>query len=133
MNSPVVKAALRGQNSNGFWGPADSMYYPKYRGTTHSLLVLAEMGATRTKKIEQAINHLFSFQRDSGHFLINLPKTAKGRASIVTDGCCLDGNILYYLNHFGYLEDPRTKKLIAFLIKDHSEENGGVALQIVSH
>jgi hypothetical protein len=53
------------------------------------------------------------------------PKTARGYASKVTDGCCLDANILHYLNHFGYLDDPRTGKLIGFLLEDHSPEEAG--------
>ena len=101
------------------------MYNPKYTATTHTLLILAELGARRNLKIEKAIEYLFKFQRNSGHFRLNLPKTEKGKDSIVNDGCCIDGNILYYLNHFGYLEDPRTEKLINFQIEYHSDDDGG--------
>ena len=53
------------------------------------------------------------------------PKTSRGKASKVTDGCCLDANILYYLNHFSYIDDPRTKKTIDFLLEDHDYVNSG--------
>jgi len=125
MDSPPVRAILDAQDPEGHWGNPMDMYNPKYRATTHSLLVLAELGATRTPAIERAVEHMFLYQRDSGHFLIGVPKTAKGRASVVTDGCCIDGNILYYLNHFGYLGDPRTQRLVDFLVGDHAMEDAG--------
>jgi hypothetical protein len=83
------------------------------------------MGATRTHMIEKAIEHVFQFQRNSGHFLTKLPKSERGKNSVVKDGCCFDGNILYYLNHFGYLEDPRTRKLLEFIYDYYDKDNKG--------
>jgi hypothetical protein len=125
MRSTPVRAALEAQHPDGHWERPDNMYLPKYTAGTHSLLILAELGARRTPAIERGIEHLFSFQRDSGHFLTELPKTARGRASKVTDGCCLDANVLYYMVHFGYLEDPRVQSLLDFLVEDHSMEDAG--------
>ncbi|RDE16753.1 MAG: hypothetical protein C4K48_00920 [Candidatus Thorarchaeota archaeon] len=125
MATPCVKSILKAQKNDGYWDSPDDMYRPKYTASTHTLLILAELGMKRTPQIEKAIEYLFSFQRDSGHFLIVLPKSEKGRESTVNDGCCIDGNILYYLVHFGYLEDPRTKKLIDFQIEYHSDDVGG--------
>ncbi len=125
MNSQCVKAILNEQASEGHWGNPDDMYNPKYRATTHNLLILAELGTKRVPKIENAVENIFQFQRDSGHFLITRPKTEKGRASVVKDGCCLDGNILFYILHFGYLNDQRTKKLIQFQEDYYSAKDGG--------
>lgn len=125
MAFPCIQKIFAAQGSQGQWGKSNDMYSPKYTATTHTLLILAELGAKRTSNIEKAIEHLFQFQRTSGHFLRDLPKTEKGKSSIVKDGCCLDGNILYYLIHFGYLTDERTKKLIDFQVEYHSDDAGG--------
>jgi hypothetical protein len=125
MQSPCIKAILEAQKSEGYWGMKESMYLPKYTATTHTLLILAELGADSTPAIRQAIEFMFSFQRNSGHFWVVAPKSEKGKASTMTDGCCVDGNVLYYLIHFGFLDDPRTKKLIGFLVADHSSKDYG--------
>jgi hypothetical protein len=125
MESPPVRAILEAQKPEGHWVHREDMYLPKYRATTHSLLILAELGARRTAAIERGLEHIFEFQRDSGHFLTSLPKTAKGRASVVKDGCCLDANVLYYMSHFGYLDDPRVVRLLDFIVGYHSAEEAG--------
>jgi hypothetical protein len=120
-----IKKILEAQSPEGYWVNPTNMYLPKYTATTHSLLILAEMGAKRTPAIERGVENIFKFQRDSGHFLINLPKNKRGRSSKVKDGCCLDGNILYYLIYFGYFKDSRTQNLINFLIENHNTKNAG--------
>lgn len=125
MESNLVKRILAEQTPEGYWGSAEDLYLPKYKATTHQLLILAEHGARKTHEIEKAIEHVYRFQRNSGHFLTLLPKTEKGKNSIVKDGCCYDGNILHYLVHFGYLDDPRTGKLLDFLYDYYDKENTG--------
>jgi hypothetical protein len=125
MKSVEIKKILSEQNVEGYWVHKEDMYLPKYRATTHQLLLLAEMGATKTNRIEKAIEHVYQFQRNSGHFLTKLPKSKRGKDSIVKDGCCFDGNILYYLNHFGFLEDPRTRNLLEFIYEYYDKVNSG--------
>lgn len=125
MGSALVKTIIAAQKLGGYWEKEENMYLPKYTATTHQLLVLAEYGATRTPEIDKAIEHVFRFQRNSGHFLTELPKSEKGRNSVVKDGCCFDGNVLVYLNHFGYLEDSRTRKLLEFIYDYYDNENTG--------
>ena len=125
MSSPCMKTILEAQRGEGHWVNYNNMYLPKYTATTHTLLILAELGAKKTPDIEKAIEYLFMFQRNSGHFLTDLPKTEKGKDSIVKDGCCIDGNVLFYLIHFGYLSYTRTEKLIDFQVEYHSDDVGG--------
>jgi len=125
MESECVRHILKSLNPDGYWESRNNMYVPKYTATTHNLLILYEFGTKLTDSLKRAIEHVFLYQRDSGHFLMNIPKTDKGRASIVKDACCFDGNILVYLIHFGYLEDERTQKLIQFQINYHSNDVGG--------
>ncbi|MFW9920069.1 MAG: nitrogen fixation protein NifH [Candidatus Thorarchaeota archaeon] len=125
MNSACVQAILKEIHPEGYWGKEDDMYNPKYTATTHNLLILAEFGMERIPIIEKAIEHAYLFQRKSGHFLMDLPKTDKGYDSIIKDGCCYDGNILFYLIHFGYLDDTRTQRLISFQEDYYSSEEGG--------
>jgi hypothetical protein len=125
MESPTVTALLAAMNPEGYWENQDDMYLPKYTASTHQLLILAELGARRTPMIEKAVEHIFRFQRNSGHFLTKLPKTERGRDSAVKDGCCFDGNVLYYLIRFGYLDDPRTQKTLGFQVDYHDDDNAG--------
>ena len=41
------------------------------------------------------------------------------------DGCCLDANVLYYMAHFGYIDDPRVGRLLDFIVDYHSMEDAG--------
>jgi len=125
VESAIVTAILGAMNPEGYWENPDDMYLPKYTATTHQLLILAELGARRTPEIEKAVEHIFMFQRNSGHFLTEMPKTERGRDSAVKDGCCLDGNVLYYLIHFGYMDDPRTQRTLDFQVEYHDDENAG--------
>ena len=48
MEAPEVKAILAAQHPEGFWVHEKDMYLPKYKATTHQLLILAELGAKKT-------------------------------------------------------------------------------------
>jgi hypothetical protein len=124
MASEPVRRILTAQKPGGWWEDERNMYLPKYTSTTHSLLLLAELGASLVPEIRRGVEYLLLSQRHSGHFLTDIPATEKGYSSSVRDGCCLDANILYYLIHFGYLDDPRTKKLLDFIVDYHSSDAG---------
>lgn len=78
MRSVPVKKILGAQNEAGYWVDEKDMYLPKYTATTHSLLILAELGAKRIPPIERGMEHVFRFQRESGHFLTELPMSEGG-------------------------------------------------------
>lgn len=123
MKSHPVTEILKNQNPEGFWVALENPYLPKYRATYHQLLILSELGASLTEKIERAVEIMFeNYQLESGHFSFKQIKTERGRKSSLTYGACLTGNILRALLHFGYLHDERTRKTIEFLVKTH--DNG---------
>jgi hypothetical protein len=125
LQSSLVKTFLQAQDPEGYWDLPNTIYAHKYKATTHTLLILAELGVPSIPEIKQGIEHLYKFQLDSGHFSTTLPKTPRGYASKIADTCCLDANILYYLSRFGYLDDPRTQKTIQFLIDHYDPEARG--------
>ncbi len=125
IHSSPVRAFLDAQSQEGYWDMSNNIYAHKYKATTHTLLLLAELGVPRVLEIEKAIEHLFKFLLNSGHFTTVLPKTSRGYASQISDTCCLDANILYYLTRFGYIDDPRTQKTIQFLVDHNDREEGG--------
>ena len=47
MSSSTIQKILSTQDPKGFWISSDNMYLPKYKASTHSLLILAELGAQR--------------------------------------------------------------------------------------
>jgi len=125
MESKIVRTILQNQDVEGYWEEETDLYLPKYKATTHSLLILAEIGARITPDIQKGLEHVFRFQLYSGHLKMKMPKTERGRNSKLTDGCCYDGNILYYMIRFGYFEDPRVQKLVEFLLLDHDNLDAG--------
>lgn len=125
MTSSCVTKMTSAMDAGGYWGKEDDIYNPKYVATTHNLLILAELGARPSDKIRKSIEHVFRFQLNSGHFTMHMPKTERGYNSTAKDACCYDGNILYYLIHFGYLNDARTQRLVQFQVDHHSGDVGG--------
>jgi hypothetical protein len=125
MQSIPIQKILSAQNPKGFWITSDNIYLPKYQASTHSLLILAELGCQRIPAIERGIEQIFTCQQYSGHFRPEQPKTERAKASTLSDGVCIDANILYYMIHFGYLEDPRVQQLLSFLCTSYSQTDFG--------
>ena len=59
METSCVKTILKNQKAEGHWEKHENMYLPKYRATTHNLLILAELGAKRIPEIEKAVEHIY--------------------------------------------------------------------------
>lgn len=85
MNSTLVKTIMQNQGKEGYWKEETDLYLPKYRATTNTLLVLAEIGAKINPSIQKGLEHVFRFQLNSGHMRTIMPKTERGRNSKLTD------------------------------------------------
>ncbi len=116
-NSPVVRI-LSQQDKDGFWGKPENFYvYGKYKGTTFTFLLLAELGADgNDDRIKKSTEFLFnhSYVEETGGFSFHCDEQGKGLKN--DEGPCLTGKMVWALIKFGYLNDPGTIKAIDWLI-----------------
>jgi len=109
---------LREQHPGGQWATpgtsAFELYWPKYIATNWRLLVLADLGVTRSlPRVAKAVD-LF-IRRFSG------PSGGLGyRGSEV----CFTGNAVRMLVRLGYQEDPRLQPAVDWLVR-HQKADGG--------
>jgi hypothetical protein len=105
------------QNKKGFWGKENSPYQPKYTATYWTLMLLAQLGLEGNKRIEDACEYIFQFQKDHGGFVASWEK------GITMP--CLTGNVVGFLHHFGYT-DSRTEKAVDYLCRTQMADGGWV-------
>ncbi len=112
------------QHPGGQWATkgtsAYELYRPKYVATNWKLLVLSDLGLTgKNPRVAKAVD-LF-FRRFSGTKRARFPSGGLGyRGSEV----CFTGNAVRMLVRFGYLEDPRVRPAIDWLVR-HQKADGG--------
>lgn len=109
---------LREQHPQGQWATPGTtgreLYRPKYVATNWRLLVLSDLAVGgKNPRIAKAVR-LF-LRRFSGP-----SEGLGGRGSEV----CFTGNAVRMLARFGYLDDPRTRRSIDWLVR-HQKEDGG--------
>ena len=126
METGVVPRILANQESGGFWDLADKFYTAKYRGTVWQLIVLAEhLADSEDGRIRDACEFLLAHSQDrygGGFSQHRAVKTGGGRGSEVIP--CLTGNMVWALIRFGYLEDPRVQRGIAWISKYQRFDDG---------
>jgi hypothetical protein len=103
----------------GFWEQPGAGYYPKYRGSVWSLLMLAQLGASvhRDVRIARACNYIIDHSFTSGGQF-----TISGAPSTTAD--CLQGNLCWALLELGYT-DPRLDMAFEWMARSVTGE--GVA------
>ena len=109
---------LRLQHPAGQWDThgtsAYELYRPKYIATNWRLLVLSDLGVNgKHPRIAKAVE-LF-FRRFSGR---------SGGLGYRGSEVCFTGNAVRMLVRFGYLEDPRLRPAIKWLVR-HQKSDGG--------
>src|SRR5437879_2131819 len=115
---------LAEQHPEGQWATKGTSAFELYRqkcvATNWRLLVLADLGVTRKHpRIQKGVD-LF-FRRFSGSKTGRWPSGGLGyRGSEV----CFTGNAVRMLARFGYLEDPRVRPAIEWLVR-HQKRDGG--------
>ncbi len=117
MQKGAVPSILAKQKPGGYWGKLEDYYeHSKYKGTAHTMLVLAQLGAdSGDDRIQSMCEFILKTAQDpiSGGFSCSpLPTGASDQCSIEP---CFTGNMIWALIHFGYLQDARIQKAIDWI------------------
>ena len=114
-----IAAILAEMKDEGYWVESGPGYYPKYRGTVWSLILLAQLGASavQDERIRRACAYVLDHALTTGgQFTVN------GAPSGTAD--CLQGNLCAALLDLGY-EDPRLETAVEWMARSVTGE--GVA------
>jgi hypothetical protein len=143
--SIVVEKILLKLNSGGYWENPNSPYFPKYKSSYWTVMVLARLGMDSTNdKVRKACEFLFSYQNDGGGFSCETQATAlkeyehrrkrgkemPSKDEFVTSHIyenqlsCLTGNMVAAFLQIGYVDDPRVKKAIQWLVRIQNKDGG---------
>lgn len=120
-----VRRIFKNQNKKGFWDKEDSPYFPKYKSTYWTLMLLAQLGIEADERVRKACEYIFKFQKENGGFMEDF----KDDITIP----CLTGNVLIFLHHFGYSKDGRVKKAVEHLCNTQIADGGWVCHEWKSH
>jgi len=110
---------LKSQRPEGHWESRTNLYRPKYSATIWRLIVLSDLGLTKTeprirKPCEMFLNE---YHRPDGGF--DTPSSSWSRSEL-----CLTGNLARTLTLCGYGEDPRVLSAFDWLVKNQMDDGG---------
>ncbi|MGQ0797040.1 MAG: prenyltransferase/squalene oxidase repeat-containing protein [Methanobacteriota archaeon] len=108
---------LADQNGGGWWVGEESLYRPKYLSSNWMLLILSDLGLTRSNpRIAKACDlWIERFAREDGGFAMEGMKRSH---------LCIVGNTARALVKFGYADDPRVRSAFEWLAENR-DKNGG--------
>lgn len=118
METGIVPEMLRRQRAPEYRQGYPRFYTAKYAGLVWSLIALAEFGAEATDEIRAQCAYILenAQERGEGGFSQHVAARAGGgRISEVIP--CLTGNMVWCLIRFGYLDDPRLKRGLDWLVR----------------
>jgi Prenyltransferase and squalene oxidase repeat len=118
-----VSEILDGQIEAGQWGVpyvgADSIYWPFYSATIWQLLVLSDLGATRSDP---------RIDRSARVFLDRFAGALGGTEHPIDGGpsgkLCVTGNVVRMMYRFGFGDDPRVRRGIEWLLDTQLPDGG---------
>lgn len=141
----IVNRIFSKQKRGGFWEDRENPYYPKYKASYWTFMLLAQLGADRTDPmVRKASEYILDLQHREGGFSSETEKTARrvyswqrkrGKtvlqrdqwlASYVREGqlTCLTGNVLTALMRMGYGAHHKVKKALKWLIRVQNVDGG---------
>ncbi len=113
--SDPIAAILAAQDPAGWWEKPGSGYLPKYRSTVWQLVFLDQLGADPAEpRVRRGCAYILDHaQASSGGFgAAATPREKPPPPSSVAH--CLTGNLLRALIGFGWLDDARVGRAVAF-------------------
>jgi hypothetical protein len=108
---------LARRQPGGWWASEESLYRPKYLSTNWQLLVLADLGLTRSVPAIRSSCELW-MRRFTGKY---------GGLGASTGGAphhCAAGNQARALLQFGYDEEPRVRRTLDWLVESAHSKGG---------
>jgi hypothetical protein len=111
MRSGPVPTILDAQEPEGYWVKTGGGYSPKYQGTVWQILLLAELGADPDdERVKRGCEYLLGHSiASNGAFSVYAKPVPSGVIP------CLNGNLLYALQHLGFGDDPRVQGALGWL------------------
>lgn len=108
-----VPVILEAQDQSGWWVKPGSGYSPKYRATSWSLFILAELGAgPGDERIRRGCEYyLDNAVTKNEAFSVYNPPTPRGAFH------CLNGNMIFAMQRLGYREHPTVQKARDYLVE----------------
>ena len=108
---------LSNQDGEGWWETKDRLYRPKYLSTNWMLLVLSDLGVTKSDPgIEKACAlWIDAFAKEDGGF---------GADGSKRSHLCIVGNTARALVKFGYEDHPKVRSAFEWMVKNADEKGG---------
>jgi len=118
-----VPKLMDGQVDDGYWGPADAYYLPRYTGTAWRFMLLAEFGADGSlPQIRKTAGYLSKYaQIVNGGFCT---RDVRHRQPTTNGTPCFTGNMVWSYIRLGYIDDPHVQKGIEWIVKYSRFDDG---------
>lgn len=92
----------------------DFLYYPKYVSSNWKALVVSDLGLTSNNpRIRKLAERFFEYKLRLG-----------SPFNFFHEEVCASGNTARILTRFGYVEDPRVRRLFDWFVEDQREDGG---------
>jgi hypothetical protein len=121
-----VAEYLREQNSEGYWGFPEDVYWPKWTASVWALILLAEMGVPGDNPRVRVGCEYFLKTIGGQDKSWPPPKYAEDdlRSWRLCWEPCVTGNMARTLCEFGYERDPRVQEMLEWLIRYQRDDGG---------
>jgi hypothetical protein len=123
--NPVAQY-LSEQHPFGYWGDAEDVYWPKWRATVWSLILLGEMGVPGTHpSIKNGCEYFLKvMDRQDRTWPTPMYPAGDLRSWRAVWEPCVTGNMARTLTVFGFENDPRVREMFEWLVKNQRDDGG---------